>query len=894
MERHVYKRIIAERAVNTERQPELDLVKAVIIILFPLIFIPMWLAETDTSVYFITNQVLDGIFASPALVFLMGISIAYYRKKTFEDLVGRSIRLFAAGLILNLLKIIIPFIAAYFITHDYESYIEPLKYLALSNDLLTFASMSIFAMAVLIRLEVSNIYMLFSSIAISILGGLFIGVDTQIPLINAVLGYLVGVEDYNGYIISSFPFCNWFFVVVVGYLFGKTLLRVNNKKLFYKVNTIPHLLIGSAFIVLCLVFGIGPLRENWYSFVHVRFSDAFFEICFVIGLIGTAFFVDGCLPEKIRAVIKRVSSSITWIYIAANIICSLFCFPVLAFGYDLLILSVPVLIPVSLVLSFASICLGVHLKEKAETAISHFVRKNCSIGNRILRGLIIFAAAIILFCGYFIGSEYWEKTIEHISSSAQTTNKMFAEMIDADKAVEYLNGQPKDDYYYDIREHMKLAAESPDIIYIYAILPDQTNKTYTYIWDTEEGTSLGESAAYEIDVELAGVYDGVVTEDLVFYNQIGYGNIATAFYPVYPSSGGAPVLICTDVSVPDVMSTIIQFAAIMTISMLFILILAVGIFYYSIKKNIINPIDTLSNAADNLVDCLKDRDSISIGIKTGDEIEALSHTYEHMFLSMKSYMKSIEEAKAEKARIGAELSIAYDIQQAMLPKEFPKMPELELYAVMDPAKDVGGDFYDFYMLDESHLAFAVADVSGKGIPAALFMVIAKTLIRDNTNGDRSLGEVFEIVNNTLSKSNERGFFVTAFEGVLDLKTGELRYVNAGHEPPFIRRKDGSIELFKPLPGLAIACMEGVEYKEGVIKLEPGDSFFEYTDGVTEATDSNGELYGFDRLKNALDNNREKTAGQLLNAIRADIDAFAGEAPQFDDITMLCFDFKERK
>ena len=248
---------------------------------------------------------------------------------------------------------------------------------------------------------------------------------------------------------------------------------------------------------------------------------------------------------------------------------------------------------------------------------------------------------------------------------------------------------------------------------------------------------------------------------------------------------------------------------------------------------------------------------------------------------------------AEKHRIESELNIATQIQTSMLPTNFPQREEVELYASMSPAREVGGDFYDFFMVDDRHLAIVMADVSGKGVPAALFMVIGKTLIKDHSNPGRDLGEVFSRVNNLLCESNSEGLFITAFEGVLDLVTGEFNYVNAGHEMPMISRGGAAFEAHKIRPGFVLAGMEDIRYRAGSLTLEPGDKLFQYTDGVTEATNASNELYGMQRLTSVLSANAKLSAQELLPAVRADIDRFVGDAPQFDDITMLCLEYKAR-
>ena len=257
----------------------------------------------------------------------------------------------------------------------------------------------------------------------------------------------------------------------------------------------------------------------------------------------------------------------------------------------------------------------------------------------------------------------------------------------------------------------------------------------------------------------------------------------------------------------------------------------------------------------------------------------------HSILSASREMKS-----------SAELNVATNIQKSMLPCIFPAFPdrkEIDIYATMDPAKEVGGDFYDFFMVDDKHLAIVIADVSGKGVPAALFMVIGKTLIKDHTTQGRDLGAVFTEVNNLLCESNSEEMFITAFEGVLDLVTGEFVYVNAGHEMPFICKAGGNFEPYKIRAAFVLAGMEGMKYRAGSMMLEPGDKIFQYTDGVTEATNVNNELYGMERLSAILNKAKNGTPHEILPAVKKDIDEFVGEAPQFDDITMLCLEYKTK-
>ena len=283
-------------------------------------------------------------------------------------------------------------------------------------------------------------------------------------------------------------------------------------------------------------------------------------------------------------------------------------------------------------------------------------------------------------------------------------------------------------------------------------------------------------------------------------------------------------------------------------------------------------------------------------VRSNDEIGDLAIGFNNMAQSLKEYIRNLTSVTAEKERIGAELDVATHIQSSMLPSIFPAFPErteIDIYATMTPAKEVGGDFYDFFMVDDRHLAIVMADVSGKGVPAALFMVIGKTLIKDHTQPGRDLGEVFAEVNELLCESNSEGLFITAFEGVLDMVTGEFRYVNAGHEPPFISKQSGAFAPHQIRPGFVLAGMEGIRYRAGSMMLEPGDKIFQYTDGVTEATNEKEELYGMARLQKTLSGVSGCKPEEILPVVKADIDEFVGAAPQFDDITMLCLEYRAR-
>ena len=246
------------------------------------------------------------------------------------------------------------------------------------------------------------------------------------------------------------------------------------------------------------------------------------------------------------------------------------------------------------------------------------------------------------------------------------------------------------------------------------------------------------------------------------------------------------------------------------------------------------------------------------------------------------------------ARIGTELALAEKIQEDMLPNLFPAFPErseFDLYASMNPAKEVGGDFYDFFMIDDDHLGLVIADVSGKGIPAAMFMMFSKNIIANNTMLGKSPAQALMDANNAICANNSEEMFVTVWLGVFEISTGKLIAANAGHEYPALMTPDGKFELYKDKHGLVIGGMEGAKYKDYEILLEPGAKLFVYTDGVPEATNSSEELFGTERLVEALNVMGDSKPKKLLEGIRCAVDDFVKEAEQFDDLTMLCLEYK---
>lgn len=321
--------------------------------------------------------------------------------------------------------------------------------------------------------------------------------------------------------------------------------------------------------------------------------------------------------------------------------------------------------------------------------------------------------------------------------------------------------------------------------------------------------------------------------------------------------------------------------------------LALLLIYLSCK--ITRPLRSLTGSVNDIAAGNLDVDLPAV-VST-DEVGELTASITTMRESLKQYIAHLTETTAVKERIESELRIAHDIQMSILPKLFPAFPlrsEFDIYATIEPAREVGGDLYDFFFIDENRFCFLVGDVSGKGVPAAFFMAVTKTLIKVVAETGRDPGEVLAKVNNDLAEDNDACMFVTIFLAVIDIGTGEVHYASAGHNPPLFIPKGGKAEWIPPLNELVAGVMEDTVYTTKSMIMRPGDTLFIYTDGVTEAMDREQNLYSDNRLVEEVNRCGELTAEPLIHAINHSIKTFTGGAEQSDDITMLAMQFLGKK
>ncbi len=277
-----------------------------------------------------------------------------------------------------------------------------------------------------------------------------------------------------------------------------------------------------------------------------------------------------------------------------------------------------------------------------------------------------------------------------------------------------------------------------------------------------------------------------------------------------------------------------------------------------------------------------------------EELSNLAHSIDTMETDMVQYIENLTAITAEREKADTELALAKSIQEDSLPTTFPAFPdrkEFDIYASMTPAKMVGGDFYNFFLIADDHLAIVIGDVSGKSVPGALFMMVANILLSDRTRMGGTPAEILAFVNNRIYETNKADMFVTLWLGILEISTGRIVAANAGHEDAAVCHKDGSFELFKTKHDFVIGAMKNMQYRDFEIRLGKGDKLFLYTDGIPEATDKYNQMYSLDRMLDTLNRYKDRTPQEILDGIHQSINAFVGEAPQFDDVTMVCLELK---
>lgn len=394
--------------------------------------------------------------------------------------------------------------------------------------------------------------------------------------------------------------------------------------------------------------------------------------------------------------------------------------------------------------------------------------------------------------------------------------------------------------------------------------------------------ALGVDARSEIATELLSGKPGVIQGASVF------GSAARLYHAPVRPAGWTLVLVVPEDEIDDQVSSLTLTTASVGVAGLILMLLAVVMTARAITR----PLCKLAAATREIA--IGHFDTPIPDQSRGDEIALLASAFATMTRELRDYIERLTATTAAKERIESELRIAHDIQMSILPKLFPPLPdrhEIDLYALIEPAKQVSGDFYDFYAIDEDHFCLVIADVAGKGVPASLFMAVTKTLIKSTAKPGRSPGEILTLVNADLARDNDQSMFITVFCAILDLRSGELTYANAGHNPPMRLCAEGEAA---PLPRgnqLVLGLMEDVRYHDATFRLRPGDRLLLYTDGVTEAMNLRDEPFGERRMEAELVSLADGNARQISEGMVDAVKAFAGSAPQSDDITIMLLEYQ---
>ena len=546
------------------------------------------------------------------------------------------------------------------------------------------------------------------------------------------------------------------------------------------------------------------------------------------------------------------------------------------------------------------------------------IKHKVAITAVIFMGILTTAVAAIGYKLYVDGvmenyTDYADTVLEYAYREA--SEYAFGDMI-ADRDM------PED--YEKLRSELNKIKDSSDIEYLYAIyfenVDDIHSLHYAINAKTEEeikagtkaGKTLGEiytymgtpceEGSFEDDTLLL-LQEAVKTGKkasgtLTGYSDV-YGHMLNGYRVVFDSNENPAGLICVEIDINRIYTYVDRY--IQSVILIGVILTAIIIVLYMLytKHYLVDPIVKIAENSDSFVKKMKagaEPEELvyeSVHVRTGGELELLAGNVNSLADGVSSYMVNLKAITAEKERIGAELSLATRIQADMLPNVFPAFPdrsEFDIYATMTPAKEVGGDFYDFFLIDDDHLCMVMADVSGKGVPAALFMMASKIILANNAMLGKSPAKILEDTNAAICANNREEMFVTVWLGILEISTGKLTAANAGHEYPAICRADGNFELYKDKHGFVIGGMDKVRYKEYDMQLTPGARIFVYTDGVPEATNAENELFGTERMITALNRKPDAAPKELLHNVRMSVDGFVKEAEQFDDLTMLCMEY----
>ena len=534
-------------------------------------------------------------------------------------------------------------------------------------------------------------------------------------------------------------------------------------------------------------------------------------------------------------------------------------------------------------------------------------KKKISIIFKSVAGIVLLLAVFSLIVSIIGYNSFTEALLSQYADGAFRTAETAAMELDTDKMEEYVQSGGVTEEYKTVLDSIERLCNSYGATFIYVIRPDLTDYGHiTFLFSTINENSnytryefgyVRETTNDEYREKYRMLYEGKSERELVIRDK-GYIQTdahITAMIPL-KNGGKTTAILCVqrqmDIMV-NVRNSYINKVFFSMIGLVIFVIVGQTIYLHTVFLRPVRKITEESSrfAKENTIPESK----LTKIIRNNDEIGILADSIDNMEEKIVKYVSDLTNITAEKERIKTELSLATRIQASMLPNTFlpfPNRKEFDIYASMTPAKEVGGDFYDFFFTDDDHLCMTIADVSGKGVPAALFMMAAKIIFANYAKMGKSPSEILTAANTAICAHNYEDMFVTVWLGILEISTGKLQAANAGHEYPAIKKAGGNFELFKDKHGFVIGGMEGMKYRQYEIQMEKGDTLFLYTDGVPEATDKNNQLFGTERMLAALNISPDGSPKQILENVHRETDRFADGVQQFDDLTMLCIRLEE--
>ena len=540
--------------------------------------------------------------------------------------------------------------------------------------------------------------------------------------------------------------------------------------------------------------------------------------------------------------------------------------------------------------------------------MSGIVRKiRSSMAANIIGAIVLMLfvfGAFVCTTGFFNFTDSFKREYEtstyHIADTATT-------LVNGDHLDEYLRGEELDEYEQS-RRYLNAYTKRIGVSIIYVIMVDRTDygrfvSVFNLINNDVDNTDYSEwelghkreATNEEYRQKYRAIYEQEAVHETVYRMRPNDGSHphVTTMVPLRNSNGEVAAILCIQRPIMEMVRARRPYLIKIIISTLVMSLLAAIFITVFVRKQILVPVTVVSEEAARFA--RENTKSKEIGeISKYAELRNLAASINTMETDMVRYIENLTTATAEKERIGTELAFARAIQEGSIPNEYPAFPdrsEFDIYGFMLPAKEVGGDFYNFFLIDDDHLGIVIGDVSGKGIPAALFMMVINILIVNRARVGGTPADILDYVNKDATEHNTSGMFVTVWLGILELSTGKVIAANAGHDDALICHRNGETAPMKSRHNIVLGAFEESRYKDFEFVLEKGDKMLLYTDGLTEATDIHDQLFGRERAIQAFDAYKDRDPQGIIEGVRSRVDEFVGEAPQFDDLTMLCLELR---